>query len=109
MLSSVLSRIARLRGLGSAGALEEATATEPRARRSLALGIERVGLVSFRHLAIVGAVAAMLAAIAVTGIARLQVDDSLTQLFRSETRDFTQYARAVAASGAWTPAATPSR
>jgi hypothetical protein len=44
----------------------------------LAFGIERIG-------------AAALATLAALGITRLQVDDSLSQLFRSDTPQFKQY------------------
>jgi uncharacterized protein len=57
----------------------------------LALGIERVGLISLRFPLVVGLVAATLAGIATFGITRLRVDDSLSQLFRSNTPEFKQY------------------
>ena len=57
----------------------------------LALGIERIALASLRHPGVVGAVALVLVALAVLGIGRLRVDDSLSQLFRSNTPQFQQY------------------
>jgi predicted RND superfamily exporter protein len=57
----------------------------------LALGIERFGLIPLRFAipsAIVFVVMAILAAI---GVMRIQADDSLSQLFRTETPEFKQY------------------
>jgi uncharacterized protein len=75
--------------------LASAWRASSRGRRSnrsrLALGIERIGLASLSHPAIVGALAVVLLALAALGIARLQVDDSLSQLFRSDTPQFKQY------------------
>src|SRR5688572_9974676 len=58
---------------------------------SLAFGIERIGLVSLRRPVLVGVAALMLLALAVAGVMRLEVDDSIGQLFRSETPAFRQY------------------
>ena len=63
----------------------------PDASRRLALGIERLGLASLRHPRAVGVVALVLVALAALGIGRLRVDDSLSQLFRSNTPQFQQY------------------
>ncbi|MGH6812951.1 MAG: hypothetical protein ACREDM_11630, partial [Methylocella sp.] len=57
-------------------------------RHTLALGIERIGLVSLRIPLAVAVVAAALAIAAGFGVARLKVDDSLSQLFRSDTPEF---------------------
>src|SRR5215471_4403640 len=57
----------------------------------LALGIERFGLVALRF-PIAGAVTfVLLAALAAFGVLRIQADDSLSQLFRSESPEFKQY------------------
>ncbi len=67
--------------------------TQPSARRlhPLAYGIERIGLIALRA-PIVGAVIfALLVIGAVFGLDRLKVDDSLSQLFRSDTPEFKQY------------------
>ena len=57
----------------------------------LALGIERFGLVSLRF-PIAGAIAfVLLAVLAAFGVMRIEADDSLSQLFRSETPEFKQY------------------
>src|SRR5499427_9042342 len=57
----------------------------------LALGIERIGLVALRF-PIPGAIVfVLLAALAAIGVMRIEVDDSLSQLFRSESPEFKQY------------------
>ncbi|MGA7803005.1 efflux RND transporter permease subunit [Bradyrhizobium sp.] len=64
-----------------------------RRRHDLALGIERIGLVSLRFPAGVGIVAIILAIAAGFGISRIKIDDSLSQLFRSDTPQFKLYER----------------
>jgi predicted RND superfamily exporter protein len=68
---------------------------EPKARPSkhfrLAFGIERIGLISLRFPVVILVAFAALVIAAVFGIERLKVDDSLSQLFRSETAEFRQY------------------
>ena len=60
-------------------------------KRPLALGIERVGLISLWNPWIVAIVAIALVIAAGFGITRIKVDDSLSQLFRSDTPEFRQY------------------
>lgn len=57
----------------------------------LALGVERVGLLPLRFpvAALIGALVLMIAA--AFGAGRLKVDDSLSQLFRSDTPEFRQF------------------
>ncbi len=65
--------------------------TPERKLHPLAYGIERIGLVSLRFpyaVAIVIVIASILAAF---GVDRIKVDDSLSQLFRSNTPEFKQY------------------
>jgi predicted RND superfamily exporter protein len=62
-----------------------------RHRNDLALGIERVGLVSLRFPRLVGLAALVLAVTSGFGIARIKVDDSLSQLFHSDTPEFRLY------------------
>ncbi len=57
----------------------------------LAFGIERIGLVSLRFPVLVGIAATALVIAGAIGIGRLKVDDSLSQLFRSDTPEFRQY------------------
>jgi len=59
--------------------------------RPIALGIERIGLVSLLYTKTVGIILLLLVAAAVIGVERIKIDDSLSQLFRSETPEFRQY------------------
>jgi len=58
---------------------------------SLALGLERFGLIALLHPRIVGVVALVCAIGAIFGLMRVKVDDSLSQLFRSDTPAFREY------------------
>ena len=60
-------------------------------RAFLALGIERLGLISLRFPWLVAILALALGIAAGFGVVRLKVDDSLSQLFRSDTPEFRQY------------------
>ena len=64
---------------------------QPRARHNIAAGIERIGLISLHYPKVVAILVALAAIAAVFGVARLKVDDSLSQLFRSDTPEFRQY------------------
>jgi predicted RND superfamily exporter protein len=78
---------------GRAGALEPPGEPHPPVRKlhPLAYGLERIGLISLRA-PITGAIIfAVLVVAAVFGLDRLKVDDSLSQLFRSDTAEFKQY------------------
>jgi hypothetical protein len=68
-------------------------APAPGSRRpfQLALGIERFGLVSLRF-PLTGTIAFLIMAVfAAFGVIRIEADDSLSQLFRSDTPEFKQY------------------
>src|ERR1700730_6747365 len=54
----------------------------------IAFGLERIGLISLRFPLLVGLAAIVLLIAAVFGLARIKVDDSLSQLFRSDTPEF---------------------
>jgi len=75
--------------------MREEQRLEPRAERargsSLALGVERLGFLSLDHPRFAAVVAVLLVVAAVFGVLRLKVDDSLSQLFRSETPEFHRY------------------
>src|SRR5258705_5313572 len=58
------------------------------ASQSIAFGLERIGLISLRFPLLVGLAAVVLLIAAAFGTARIKVDDSLSQLFRSETPEF---------------------
>ncbi|MGL3214175.1 efflux RND transporter permease subunit [Bradyrhizobium sp. BR 1433] len=69
------------------------TEPEPNSRpisasRSIAYGLERIGLVSLRFPWLVWLATVVLLIVGAFGIARIKVDDSLSQLFRSETPEF---------------------
>jgi predicted RND superfamily exporter protein len=64
---------------------------QPRKLHNLAYGIERVGLIPLRTPIVSAVILILLCIVAGLGIERLKVDDSLSQLFRSETPEFKQY------------------
>jgi uncharacterized protein len=57
----------------------------------IAFGIERIGVIPLRFPYISMVILIALAIAAAFGVERLKVDDSLSQLFRSDTREFRQY------------------
>jgi predicted RND superfamily exporter protein len=59
-----------------------------RASKPHALGLERIGLISLRFPLLVGLATIVLLIAAVLGVARIKVDDSPSQLFRSDTPEF---------------------
>lgn len=72
---------------------ERAGLTEPEITRSfrLTFGLERLGLVALRAPLVSLLVILALCAVAVFGVMRLKVDDSLSELFRTDTPEFLQY------------------
>src|SRR5271154_3943127 len=64
---------------------------QPAAPSNLAFGIERIGLLGLRFSLLSVIIVAVLAVAAAFGVQRIKVDDSLNQLFRSETPQFKQY------------------
>src|ERR1700742_3768496 len=63
---------------------------EPPAK-SIAFGIERLGLIPMKAPIVSCIILLALIIAAVFGIKRIQIDDSLSQLFRSDTKEFHQY------------------
>lgn len=59
--------------------------------RNLALGIERIGFFALSHRTLCVIAFVILSAIAAVGFVRVKVDDSLSQLFRSDTDEFRTY------------------
>jgi uncharacterized protein len=59
--------------------------------RNLALGIERIGLLSLRFSAFIAVIFLALLGLGAVGFERLRVDDSLSQLFRSDTPEYQTY------------------
>ncbi|MEA2976982.1 MAG: uncharacterized protein QOF19_2502 [Alphaproteobacteria bacterium] len=57
----------------------------------IAFGLERIGLISLRFPLIATLIVIALSVAAAFGVTRLKVDDSLSQLFRSDTAEFKQY------------------
>jgi predicted RND superfamily exporter protein len=64
---------------------------ETRPTSSIAFGLERMGLIAVRApiVSLIVLVALMIAA--VFGVYRIKIDDSLSQLFRSDSKDYKQY------------------
>jgi len=61
------------------------------AGRSIAFGLERIGLIAVRAPILSMIILVVLLVGAVFGIQRIKIDDSLSQLFRSNTKEFHQY------------------
>jgi len=61
------------------------------ARRSIAFGIERIGLIPLAWPLAAALFTLVLSIAAAFGLPRIKVDDSLSQLFRSETPEFRQF------------------
>src|SRR5208337_105588 len=77
------------------GNLQDQTAQAAEAKgsypRAIALGVERLGLIPFRTPRLSLAIALALGVLAILGIERIKVDDSLSQLFRSNSPAFQEY------------------
>ena len=73
------------------GATEGDQPARPRKLHNLAYGLERIGLISLRAPIVSAIILVVLCVGASLGVERLKVDDSLSQLFRSETKEFRQY------------------
>jgi predicted RND superfamily exporter protein len=67
----------------------DATAEPP--RRSFAFGLERAGLVGLGRPRITVLLVLLVSVLAALGLMRLRVDDSLSELFRTDTPEFRQY------------------
>lgn len=76
---------------GAGGDSRNATAGADNRRSNIALGVERFGLLPLRAPRLSLAVLAILVAAAVFGFQRIRIDDSLSQLFRSDTPEFKQF------------------
>lgn len=64
---------------------------EPQRAFRFSFGIEKLGLVALRAPYISAFLILVLSGLAVLGVMRLQVDDSLSELFRTNTAEFRQY------------------
>src|ERR1700722_4040144 len=67
-----------------------ATSANRRAEKRLdiAFGVERLGLIAVRAPRVSFVVALLLAVVAILGVHRISIDDSISQLFRSDTPEF---------------------
>ena len=64
---------------------------EPRPGTSIAFGLEKMGLIAIKAPVVSVIILLALMVGAVFGIERIKIDDSLSQLFRSNSKDFKQY------------------
>ena len=55
------------------------------------LGLERFGLIALKSPVLAAVLVVLLSVIALAGVLRLKVDDSLSELFRTDTPEFRQY------------------
>jgi predicted RND superfamily exporter protein len=78
-------------GQGGGVAASSHTAAFASKTFQLALGLEKIGLIPLRFPMLAAVIVLALAIFAGFGAARLKVDDSLSQLFRSETPEFKQF------------------
>ena len=76
---------------GVAEEREERLAWHQREPKHLALGLERIGLIALRYRLATALALVVFSILAVFGVERIKVDDSLSQLFRSNTEEFRQY------------------
>src|SRR5690349_2701078 len=64
---------------------------EQRPTASIAFGLERIGLVAIRAPVVSCIILVALFIAAIFGIERIRIDDSLSQLFRSNSKEYRQY------------------
>ncbi len=64
---------------------------EPQRRFRFMLGLDRLGLLALKAPYIALAVIALVTGLAIFGVSRLKVDDSLSELFRTNTAEFRRY------------------
>src|SRR3954454_11300399 len=63
----------------------------PQAGTSIAFGLEKIGLIAVKAPIVSVIILLVLMIAAVFGIERIKIDDSLSQLFRSDSKDYKQY------------------
>ncbi len=68
-----------------------ASGSEEHSGVGIALGVEKIGLLSLRGPLVTAIAAILISVAAVFGLMRIKVDDSLSQLFRSDSAEFKQY------------------
>ena len=64
---------------------------EPPPGKSIAFGLERMGLIAVKAPILSMIILVVLIVAAIFGIQRIKIDDSLSQLFRSDSKDYKQY------------------
>src|SRR3981189_912139 len=64
---------------------------EPRPTASIAFGLERIGLIAVQAPIVSCIILVALIVGAIFGIQRIKIDDSLSQLFRSDSKEYRQY------------------
>ncbi len=64
---------------------------EPRRAYRFSFGLDRLGLIALKAPVLSAVIVAVLTALAVVGVMQLKVDDSLSELFRTSTKEFQQY------------------
>src|ERR1700754_5312863 len=64
---------------------------EQRPTASIAFGLERIGLIAVQAPIVSCIILVALVIGAIFGIERIKIDDSLSQLFRSNSKDYQQY------------------
>src|ERR1700754_3180878 len=71
--------------------VEKAERIERRPTDSIAFGLERMGLIAVKAPIVSCIILAALFVAAIFGIERIKIDDSLSQLFRSDSKEYRQY------------------
>src|SRR4051812_16211819 len=71
--------------------VEQAEKIERRPTDSIAFGLERMGLIAVQAPIVSCIILAAMFVAAIFGIERIKIDDSLSQLFRSDSREYRQY------------------
>jgi len=66
-------------------------AEEPHRNFVFSFGLERLGLIALKAPYVVAALVVLATVVAALGVAKLQVDDSLSELFRTNTEEFRRY------------------
>src|SRR5690349_16447481 len=69
----------------------EAIEEPPPPGKSIAFGLERMGLIAVKAPIVSMVILVVLLVAALFGIQRIKIDDSLSQLFRSDSKDYKQY------------------
>ncbi|MFV0367941.1 MAG: efflux RND transporter permease subunit [Hyphomicrobiaceae bacterium] len=64
---------------------------EPRRAYRFSFGLDRLGLIALKAPVVSLIIISIVTALAVVGVMRLKVDDSLSELFRTNTKEFRQY------------------